>query len=258
MRTSEKITLENWLQQVFPSSFSDDHFEIGKILSGFEEHMPREMKDSRIPMNWTETELQWDPICNALFDHASQTGGEQLAWMLVKLVADRIHGQWKVQGNGGRHSALSDLNSRGNWLFAIRARLGVVDGWLRQNGQEPYSRYLFEALSNPVFLNIAPKTTLWGLDNSNDATDLYDRLVDFMELPISSQWIQEVDTFIGTSILSDVGILKVTNLTVSFEAAPKRVQKRWNGSSLVAMQTILQAIQQQVYAAHSINQTLLG
>jgi len=258
MSISDQTTLETWLLQVFPEPFSDDHFDIGKILSGFEEHMPREVKDSRIPMNWTETELQWDPICNGLFDHASQTGGEQLAWMLVKLVADRIHGQWKVQGNGGRHSALSDLKSRENWLFAIRARLGVVDGWLRQNGQEPYSRYLFEALSNPVLLNIAPKTTLWGLDIGNDATDLYDRLVEIMGLQISSQWLKSVELLIETSILSDLGVSKVTNLTATVETAPKREQKRWQGSSIVAMQTILQALQQQVYAAHIINQTLLG
>lgn len=258
MSMNDETTLQTWLRQVFPQPFIDGHFDIGKILSGFEEHMPREMKDSKIPMNWTETELQWDPICNALFDHASQTGGEQLAWVLVKLVADRIHGQWKVQGNGGRHSALSDMKSRGNWLFAIRARLGVVDGWLRQNGQEPYSRYMFEALSNPVFLNIAPKTTLWGLGDGNDATDLYDRLVDIMQLPISSQWLQEVEALIEAPILSDLGVSKVTHLTAVVESAPKREQKRWKGSSMLAMQTILQSIQQQVYAAYIINQTLLG
>lgn len=258
MSTCDEQSLESWLNQVFPVPFADAHFDIAKLLSGFEEHMAREIKDVRIPINWTETELQWDPICSALFDHASQTGGEQLAWMLVKLVADRIHGQWKVQGNGGRYSVLSDAQSRENWLFAIRARIGVVDGWLRQNGQGAYSRYLFEALSNPVLLNIAPKTTLWDLDGASDTKDLYDRLVDVMQLPVSSPWLREVDKVTGVSMLSELGQQKVADLTAVMETVPKRERKRWQGTSIVAMQTVLQDIQKQVYSAHIINRALLG
>ena len=96
---------------------------------------------------------EWDSICTSLFDHASQTGDESLAWMLVKMVADRFHGQWRVEGNGGRVSALSDVQSREKWLFAVKARLGVVDGWLRQNGGRPYSRHLFEGNVKPNPVN---------------------------------------------------------------------------------------------------------
>ena len=78
--------LSDRLTQEFPDGFHDASFDISRILIGFEEHMPREIKDARIPMNWTETELQWDPICNALFDHASD--GRRACLMFVEMISE--------------------------------------------------------------------------------------------------------------------------------------------------------------------------
>ena len=245
--------LQDWLSQTFPTGFRDADFDTSRILTGFQEHMFREMKDARIPMNWTDTELQWDSICNCLFDHASGTGDESLAWMLVKMVADRIHGQWRIDGNAGRVLDLSDVQSRDRWLFAIRARLGVVDGWLRQNSGKPYSRHVFEALSNPVLLTISPRRRLWNLDPDEDVGMLYDRLVEILNVPVSGEWLQSVETLLQIPLLSDAGIEGVSNLQTILSEAPKSEQKRWQGSDSAAIQTILRHVQQQTSCAHAIN-----
>ena len=250
--------LSDWLTQVFPSGFRDGDFDYSRILTGFEEHMPREIKDVRIPMNWTETELQWDPICNSLFDHAVQTSGEGLAWMFVKMVSDRIHGQWRITGNGGRVSDLSIVKSRENWLFAMRARLGVVDGWLRQNGGRPYSKYLFEALSNPVLMTISPQRRLWNLDLEEDVQMFYKRLVEVLNLPVSSEWLQSIDSLLQVSIFSDDGIQKVNDIQGVISRASKSEQKRWGQSDAVALQTILCHAQQKTSMAYIINQCWRG
>ena len=208
----EQVELREWLDTIFPTGFRDDDFDTSKILTGLKEHMPREMKDVRIPLNWTETELQWDSICTSLFDHASQTKEESLAWMLLKMVADRFHGQWRIEQNGGRVSALSDVQSRERWLFAIRARLGVVDGWLRQNGGRPYSRHVFEAMSNPILLTVSPRRSLWDLDPDEDVLQFYDRLVEILNVPVSGEWLQSVDTLLNVPLLSDAGVQAVDEL----------------------------------------------
>ena len=163
---NEQSNIAAWLENVFPDGFSEDTFDISKLLKGFDQYMDREMSDGRIPSKWTDTELQWDPICNALFDHYSQTQTEQLAWMMLKMTSDRVHGQWRIAGNGGRRVKLDDWQNRRNWLFALKARLGVVDGWIRQNtnGKSSYSRFLFEGLSNPIVLLISPRATFWEDD----------------------------------------------------------------------------------------------
>ena len=198
-------------------------------------------------MNWTETELQWDPIWYSLFDHASQTGGEGLAWMFVKMISDRIHGQWRITGNGGRVSDLSVVQSRENWLFAMRARLGVVDGWLRQNGGRPYSKYLFEALSNPVLMTISPKRRLWNLEFDEDVQLFYERLVDVLNLPVSSEWLQSIDSLLQVSIFSDAGAQRVDDIQNAISQASKREHKRWSQSDPVALQTVLRHAQNKTF-----------
>jgi hypothetical protein len=256
--TKHSNVLSDWLNQVFPNGFRDTDFDVSRILTGFEEHMPREIKDARIPMNWTETELQWDPICNSLFDHVSQTGEEALGWMFVKMISDRIHGQWRITGNGGRVSDLSVLQYRKNWLFAMRARLGVVDGWLRQNGSRPYSKYLFEALSNSVLMTISPKRRLWNLELEEDVQMFYGRLVDVLNLPVSSEWLQSIDSLLQVSVFSDVGVQRVDDIQSVISQASKREQKRWGQSDVVALQTVLRHAQQKTLTAHVINQCWIG
>ena len=256
--SQEQLELQDWLDTIFPNGFRDDGFDTSKVLTGLKEHMPREMKDVRIPMNWTDTELQWDSICTSLFDHASQTGDESLAWMLVKMVADRFHGQWRVDGNGGRVSALSDVQSRERWLFAVKARLGVVDGWLRQNGGRPYSRHLFEAMSNPILLTVSPKRSLWNVDPNEDVLQLYSRLVEILNLPVSGEWLQSVDTLLKTPLLSDAGLEAVDTLQDAISTLPKRDQKRWKQSDPVAVQTILKHVQKQALCAYTINRCWSG
>ena len=245
--------LSDWLSQVFPSGFHDADFDISRILTGFEEQMTREIKDAQIPMKWTETELQWDPICNALFDHASQTGDEGLAWMFVKMIADRVHGQWRITDNGGRVSDLSVVQSRENWLFAMRARLGVVDGWLRQNGGRSYSKHVFEALSNPVLMTLSPRRRLWTLDLEEDVQMFYERLVNVLNLPVSSEWLQSMDSLLQVSIFSDAGVQRVDEIQKVISQASKSDQKRWGKSDPMALQTILRYAQQQTLSAHIIN-----
>ena len=253
-----RAELQEWLTQMFPTGFRDADFDIARILTGLEEHMPREMKDGRIPMSWTETELQWDSICNALFDHASRTGGEGLAWMLVKMIADRIHGQWRITGNGGRVSALSDLQTLENWLFAMRSRLGVVDGWLRQNNGTSYSKHVFAALSNPVLLTLSPRRKLWNLNPNEDMHTLYERLVELLNLPVSGEWLQSIETLIQAPLLSDAGVDKVNTLQESLAGASRKDKKRWLNSDPVALQTILTHVQQQTFCARTINLYWLG
>ena len=248
-----RVDLQTWLNQLFPTGFRDTDFDTSRLLTGFEEYMPREMKDVQIPMRWTETELQWDPICNVLFEHASQTEEESLAWMFIKMIADRIHGQWRIAGNGGRVSALSEFQPRANWLFAMKARLGVVDGWLRQNGRLPYSKHLFEALSNPVLMTLSPKRTLWNLDSDEDVAMFYERLVEILNLPVSGEWLKSVDGVLQVPLLSDAGFAGVEAMEESISTAPKREQKRWSKSDPVALQTILRHVQQQTFCAHAIN-----
>ena len=254
----DKFGLSKWLTHVFPAGFHDADFDISRILTGFEEHMPREIKDERIPMRWTETELQWDPVCNALFDHVSQTGEESLAWMVVKMVADRIHGQWRIAGNGGRVSVLSDAKAQANWLFAMRARLGVVDGWLRQNQAQPYSRYLFEAISNPVLMTLSPRRKFWNLNLEDDVEMFYERLVTVLDLPVSSKWLQSIDSLLDVSTLSDSGILRVETMNQLLTNAPKSEQKKWSQSDPVALQTILKQVQQKTLSADLINRCWMG
>lgn len=220
--------------------------------------MNREMNDSRIAMKWTETELQWDSICTALYNHASQSQTEALAWMYVKLVADRIHGQWRISGNGGRVSGLSDPKFQQNWLLAIKARLGVVDGWARQNGGAPYSKYLFEALSNPVLLNLSPKTSMWNPAKDEDCTLLYERLVSVLQLPVSVEWLKGVDQLLQCSILSDEAASKIVDFESMLNAASKKHRKQWQESDPKAVQTIVQYVQRNVSSAHFVNQCLLG
>ncbi len=249
--------LSEWLQVQFPNGFSDDAFDVSKLLKGFEEHMGREMADGRIPSKWTDTELQWDAICNALFDHYTATQSEQLAWMLVKLVSDRMHGQWRCTGNGGRRSDLEDWQSRHNWLFALKARLGVVDGWIRQNGEHAYSKHLFEALSNPV-LGLSPKTDWWGLSKDVDSILLYQRLATSLELSVDGQWLLSVESALGVSLLSDAGVEAVQNWESHCQTLSRKSQKMWATTHPVALQTIVQFVQRHAYKAHAINRLLKG
>lgn len=250
--------LSEWLQTQFPNGFSDDVFDISKLLKGFEEHMGREMSDGRIPSKWTDTELQWDAICNALFDHHTATQTEQLAWMLVKLVSDRIHGQWRCIGNGGRRSELETWQRRQNWLFALRARLGVVDGWMRQNGEYAYSTHLFEALSNPVLLLLSPKTDWWDLPKDNDSTLQYQRLATSLGLSVDADWLLSVESVVGVSLLSDAGTEAIESWDAHFQNLSKKAQKMWATTDPVALQTIVQFVQRYAYKADVINRLWNG
>lgn len=250
------MTLDAWLTALFPQGFSDESFEIAKILKGFDEHMQREMADGRIPQKWTDTELQWDPICNALFDHYSQTNTETLAWMLVKMVADRCHGQWRITGNGGRVPALEKLSDRNNWLFAIRARLGVVDGWIRQNKGEPYSKHLFEACSNPLLMLLSPKTNSWN--GVTDRPMLYARIVEILNLPVSAEWLLALETLLNVDLLSDEGLKVIPTIETRWSQLSKKEQKVWGETEPLAVATLLQYIQQYALQVFQINRCFQG
>ena len=250
------MTLDAWLTELFPQDFSDESFDIAKILKGFDEHMRREMADGRIPQKWTDTELQWDPICNALFDHYSQTNTERLAWMLVKMVADRSHGQWRITGNGGRVPALETLSNRNNWLFAIRARLGVVDGWIRQNNGVPYSKHLFEACSNPLLMLLSPKTTSWN--GVTDRSMLYARIVEILDMPISVQWLLDLETFLKVDLLSDEGLGVIQNIEMRWSGLSRKEQKVWGETNPLAVGSLVQHIQHYAFQAFQINRCFQG
>ena len=150
------------------------------------------------------------------------------------------------------------LYSLEGWLFAMRARLGVVDGWLRQNGGVPYSKHLFEALLNPVLMTISPKRRLWNVELEEDVHMFYERLVDVLNLPVSSEWLQSIDSLLQVSIFSDAGVQRVDDIQGVISQASKREQKRWEQSDAVALQTVLRHAQQQTLMAHIVNQCWIG
>ena len=74
-----------------------------------------------------------------------------------------------------------------------------------------------------------------------------------MNLPVSGEWLQTVETLIQTPLLSDAGIERVSTLQTVLSESPKREQKLWQDSDPEAMQTILRHVQQQTFCAHAIN-----
>ena len=259
----ELSNIAEWLENVFPRGFVEDDFDVSKLLKGFDEYMDKEMGDGRVPSKWTDTELQWDPICNALFDHYSQTLTEQLAWMMMKMISDRIHGQWRIQGNGGRRANLDDWQNRRNWLFALKARLGVVDGWIRQNGNgASYSPFLFEGLSNPILLLISPRSILWEDDGVYGSTEpnvkVYHKIVEVLELPISAEWLVSMEDLLEIRIFSREGQEAIRDLKQIWSTFSEKQLKYWADTNPTAVQTLLSHLQYQAHQAHCINRCLMG
>ena len=260
---NKPVNIAEWLGTVFPEVFSDDAFDISKLLQGFDDYMEREMADGRIPSKWTDTELQWDPICNALFEHYSQTQTETLAWMMLKMTSDRVHGQWRIQGNGGRRVKLDEWQNRRNWLFALKARLGVVDGWIRQNDSgASYSRFLFEGLSNPIVLLISPRAIVWEEDSVYGRTEpnlkVYQKIIEVLELPISTEWLVSMEDLLKVRMFSREGQETVCNLDQVWSTLSKKQLKYWSDTNPKAVQNLLSHLQYQVHQAHCINRCLTG
>ena len=86
----------------------------------------------------------------------------------------------------------------------------------------------------------------------------YERLVDVLNLPVSSEWLQSIDSLLQVSIFSDAGIQGVDDIQGVISHASKRDQKRWGKSDAVALQTVLRHAQQKTSMAHIINQCWIG
>ena len=104
-----------------------------------------------------------------------------------------------------------------------------------------------------MLLTVSPKRRLWNLDPTEDVSMFYERLSEILNLPVSGQWLQSVETLIQAPLLSDTGAEKVNALLDCISMASKRDQKRWKDSDPVAMQTILKHVQRQTFCAHTIN-----
>ena len=86
----------------------------------------------------------------------------------------------------------------------------------------------------------------------------YERLVDVLNLPVSSEWLQSIDSLLQVSIFSDAGVQRVDDIQGVISQASKREQKRWEQSDAVALQTVLRHAQQQTLMAHIVNQCWIG
>ena len=86
----------------------------------------------------------------------------------------------------------------------------------------------------------------------------YERLVDVLNLPVSSEWMQSMDSLLQASIFSEVGVQRVNDIQDVISQASKAEQKRWGQSEPVALQTILKYAQGQTFSAHIINRCWAG
>ena len=251
MSIEEVYTLKNHLEQCFPDGVQPIQFDLGKLLKGLDEHMEREIEDGRIPQKWTDTELQWDSVCNGLFEHYTMSQGEQLAWLLLWLASDRCHGLWRIPGNGTRRPSLEKLKGWRNWSFALRARLGVVDGWIRRNQTQPYSKALFEGFANPLLMCMSPRTQLWN--GAKSQVSLYERVVGLYDLPVSAEWLGELDQMLNCAWLSDEGVTALQSLPKILADLPKKQRNAWGNTEPLAVQALLSPIQKDAMNAMEFN-----
>ena len=139
------MTLELWLRDLFPEGCQWLEFDIEPLTNGLDANLDREIKDSKMPFKWTETELQWESIINALYNHHCANHNEQLPWVMLWLLVERTNGLWRLEQAGGRTMGLQTISHWRSAMFCMRARLGVVDTWIKQQGGVAYSKWLYEA-----------------------------------------------------------------------------------------------------------------
>ena len=84
------MTLKEWLYNLFPNGCEWSNYDVSQFVSGMDSTIGREIKDSKIPLKWTNSELQWEPIINELYNHRNSNLNEQLAWVLLWLMVKRL------------------------------------------------------------------------------------------------------------------------------------------------------------------------
>ena len=211
------------LAEMFPSTTKLSEWNLEGLIKGLDTNLEREMTDGSIPSRWSDSELQWDPICNDLYEHANRTGTESLAWILLLLVSDRCHGLWRVPRNGHRNNAFMEMANWNRAMFAMRARLGVVDGWLRRNDSIPYSQILFQAFKNRAICALSPKTELWN-NTSIDRRAFNERLLDALQPSLNIEHVLLIEDSMGCSLFSDDGVQKMQQIDQIFKTCPRKAQ----------------------------------
>jgi hypothetical protein len=240
------------LTEMFPSTTKFSEWNVEGLLKGLDTNLEREMKDGSIPSKWSDSELQWDPICTDLYEHANQTGSESLAWVLLLLVADRCHGLWRVPRNGRRHNALIEMDNWNRAMFAMRARLGVVDGWLRRNDSKPYSQHVFQAFRNRAVCTLSPKTELWN-NTLMDRRPFNERMLDALQSPLNIDHFLLLEDSIGCSVFGDDGVQKIQQIESIIQGLPKKQRKLWTDIDPIAVRSLVVPMQQDVQMAQIIN-----
>lgn len=240
------------LHSMFPTDVRLCDWPIEGLLKGLDTSLEREMKDGTIPEKWTVSELQWDPICNTLYEHVVQHDSEVLAWVLLWLISDRCHGLWRIPNNGTRHHGLTDLDNWNRLMFAMRARLGVVDGWLRRNESSPYTRDLFVAYTNVCLCMVSPKIDLWNSTGS-DRTMINARILSRLHTPLNARHVQLFEEHFECSLFGDTGRQKILKLEEEIQGMPKMQQNMWADIDPIAFRTLVLSIQQDVHMAHMLN-----
>ena len=244
----------NFLAEMFPSTTKLSEWNLEGLIKGLDTNLEREMTDGSIPGRWSDSELQWDPICNDLYEHANRTGTESLAWILLLLVSDRCHGLWRVPRNGHRNNTFVEMDNWNRAMFAMRARLGVVDGWLRRNDSTPYSQMLFQAFKNRAICTLSPKTELWN-NTSIDRRAFNERLLDALQPSLNIEHVLLIEDSMGCSLFSDDGVQKMQQIDQIVQNLPKKKGKLWTDIDPIAVRTLVVPMQRDVQLAHTINTT---
>lgn len=244
--------LSSFLTEMFPSSTKLSEWNLEGLFKGLDTNLDREMKDGSIPSKWSDSELQWDPICTDLYAHASQTGSESLAWVLLLLVSDRCHGLWRIPRNGRRNNALTEMENWNRAMFAMRARLGVVDGWLRRNESTPYSQTLFEAFQNRAVCTLSPKTELWN-NTLTDRRPFYERLLEALRPSLNIEHLLLLEDSMTCSIFGDDGVQKIHQIEQIIQDLPKKQRKLWVDIDPIAIRTLVVPMQRDVEMAQTMN-----
>ena len=179
LSSSEKIEIsEKWVQN---------------LVQGLSEIVQRDIADPKIPLQWTQTDIQWDKTISWLYSAHMRVQSGLPYMVLLWLATDISHGFWQ----GKRDRAVQNIT---NFSWALRARIGVVQKMLMDaqgNGEQvswAFHPLIITMFANPLIFQVHPNTKLLDVSSAERErqTLMLEKILTILELPITTHDIQQL------------------------------------------------------------------
>lgn len=181
--SSEKIEIsERWVQN---------------LVQGLSEIVQRDIADPKIPLQWTQTDIQWDKTISWLYSAHMRVQSGLPYIVLLWLATDISHGFWQ----GKRNRAVQNIT---NFSWALRARMGVVQKMLMDahgNGEQvgwAFHPLIITMFANPLIFQVHPNTKLLDVSSAERERQnlMLEKMLSILELPITTHDIQQLCQFL--------------------------------------------------------------